>query len=250
MMKPDPGCGAGGCRTGASSPKRIPVVRGGSGVSRTFRQSFDFLAGGTAVSLAGFADQAGTFERCARQIHRPDFHVHSVDCSRMREHEFGMSEAGAQGRRDGAFLRPAFSELDQAFRGRALESDLAQLGLQGIEGKLLGCPRRLAHVAHVLHVQIDQVSEQAGIPGRGLTRHLSQIDPALDGDGPFTGIFVAQEGLAGIGCLRFTWTRQGPNFSWVIVANSCALCVYREGVVGRNRAKSTAHGLFIFFDFY
>ena len=61
----------------------------------------------------------------------------------MREHEFGMSEVGAKGRRDGAFLRPAFSAL----------------GLQGIEGRLLESPRRLAHVAHVLHLQIEQVSE-------------------------------------------------------------------------------------------
>lgn len=45
------------------------------------------------------------------------------------------------------------------------------------------------------------MSEQGGIPGRGLTRCLAQIDPALARDGPFAGIFVAQEGLAGIGLL-------------------------------------------------
>lgn len=51
--------------------------------------------------------------------------------------------------------------------------------------------RCFAHLAHVLHMQIDQMSEQGGIPGRGLARRLAQIDPALGRDGPFAGIFVA-----------------------------------------------------------
>lgn len=187
------------------------------------------------VSLAGFADQAETFERCARQIHRPDFHIHSVDCSRMHEHEFGMSEVGAQGRRDGAFLRPAFAELDQAFPSQVLEFDLAQLGLQGIEGKLLGTARCFTHLAHVLHMQVDQMSEQGGVPGRSLARRLPQIDPALGGDGTFTGIFVAQEGFAGIGLLAphldapMTRFQLGDRGQFV-----CALCALR----GRSRAKS------------
>lgn len=199
------------------------------------KQSFDFLAGGATVSLAGFADQAETFERNTGQVHGLDCHVHAVDCSRVHEDELEIPQIGAEGYRACSFLRPFFTELDQAFPGKVLEFDLAQLGLQGIEGKLLGSPRRLAHVTHVLHVQVDQMSEQGGIPGRGLTWRLPQIDPALGGDGPFTGVFVAQEGLAGIGLLAsdlnapMTRFELGDRGQFV-----CALCALR----GRSRAKS------------
>jgi hypothetical protein len=149
-----------------------------------------------------------------------------------------------------SFARPVFAELDQAFPGQVLEFDLAQFGLQGFEGKLLGTARCFGHLAHVLHMQVDQMSEQGGVPGRRLAQRLPQIDPAFVRDGPFAGIFVTQEGLAGIGLLAphldapMTRFQLGDRGQFV-----CALCALRV-VAGRKRAKSSAHGsargLFIF----
>src|SRR3546814_3352962 len=75
-------------------------------------------------------------------------------------------------------------------------SDLAEPGLERVEGEPLRAPGRLANLAHVGHVQVDQVAEGRRLGLAALQGRLAKIDPALSRGGPPAPVLAPQEGLA------------------------------------------------------
>src|SRR3546814_2889452 len=69
-------------------------------------------------------------------------------------------------------------------------------GLERWEGDRLRAPGRLANLAHVGHVQVDQVAEGRRLGLAALQGRLAKIDPALSRGGPPAPVLAPQEGLA------------------------------------------------------
>src|SRR3546814_9226312 len=119
--------------------------------------------------------------------------VHGVG---VGQNQLEIAQVRAQRDRAGAFLRPVLAELDQAFAGQVLELDLAEPGLERVEGEPLRAPGRLANLAHVGHVQVDQVAEGRRLGLAALQGRLAKIDPALSRGGPPAPVLRSEEGLA------------------------------------------------------
>ena len=63
-------------------------------------------------------------------------------------------------------------------------------------------PERLANLAHVIDMQVDQVCEGAkSTRVRGANHPLTPVDPPLHLEGPGVGVALAAEGLGHVTCL-------------------------------------------------
>src|SRR3546814_18729252 len=85
-------------------------------------------------------------------------------------------------------------------------SDLAEPGLERVEGEPLRAPGRLANLAHVGHVQVDQVAEGRRLGLAALQGRLAKIDPALSRGGPPAPALAPQDGHARVPMLTSALT--------------------------------------------
>src|SRR3546814_2152047 len=120
-------------------------------------------------------------------------------------------------------------------------SDLAEPGLERVEGEPLRAPGRLANLAHVGHVQVDQVAEGRRLGLAALQGRLAKIDPALSRGGPPAPVLAPQEGLARVRLFASDLHPPVARLEPVKEALSGGVTFDRTGGRGETRGEFRSH---------
>ncbi|CDX30751.1 hypothetical protein MPLDJ20_140024 [Mesorhizobium plurifarium] len=116
----------------------------------------------------------------------------------MRQDKFYKADVDAERHRSGTLGGPLTTKTDEPFAIESRNVALSQVSSQQIEGGGLGAARRLAYIAHVVDMEVDEFAECFKARYTRLGRRFTPIDLALGVGRPSPRVVSAQEGLADV----------------------------------------------------
>jgi len=123
--------------------------------------------------------------------------------------------------------RALTSELHDPLAVELGRLQLAEFALEHGQGRVRRAAGRLADLAHVRDVKVDEVFDRGDASSTRRCRQLAAVDPAFHLGGPAARVLASLEALAYIATFVGAWTRQEPDASMVneaiFVCASCAL---------------------------
>jgi hypothetical protein len=109
----------------------------------------------SSVTLVPFSNETKTRQRNSREDNVLDREYQAVNCGRVRENGFDITEVNAESNRTRAFTRPLFSELDEPGAIELRKSQPSQPFLEKGEARGLGSPDWFPHLFEVFAMQVD-----------------------------------------------------------------------------------------------
>jgi hypothetical protein len=153
-------------------------------------ESVELRLGRATVALPPAPDEGEALQGRAGEVHRLGRDGHPMYSGRMGQDRFHVAKVHADHDRPGALLRSIPAELDQTLAGDVAQRHPAELGLERVKARRLGAAWRLAHLQHVLDVELDQVAECGRCDPDARGGGLAAVDAALHVQGPGLRVLV------------------------------------------------------------
>jgi hypothetical protein len=141
-------------------------------------ESVELRLGRATVALPPAPDEAEALQGRAGEVHRLGRDGHPMYSGRMGQDRLHVAKVHTDCDRAGALLRSIPAELDQTLAGDVAQRHPAELGLERVKARCVGATS-LAHLQHVLDVELDQVAKCGRCDPDARGGGLAAVDVAL-----------------------------------------------------------------------